>query len=69
MKTEYKVGEPLDLAHMYLLVTYSDGSTARIPVTPELVSGFDNRRVTTEPMRIKVTYGGLFTTYYINIVE
>lgn len=68
LKTEYKVGEALDLSHMYLVVTYSDGTTARISVTLEHVSGFDSRRPATE-QRIKVAYGGLFTKYYVNIVE
>ncbi len=68
MKTVYRVGEALDLSHMYLKVTYSDGATARIPVTPELVSGFDNRQPATE-QRIKVSYEGLFTKYFIDIVE
>lgn len=68
LKTEYKVGEALDLSHMYLVVTYSDGTTARISVTLDHVSGFDSRRPATE-QRIKVSYGGLFTKYYVNIVE
>ena len=68
LKTEYRVGEALELTHMYLLVTYSDGSTAKVYVTPDMVSDFDSRRPATE-QRIKITYGGLFTKYYVNIVE
>ena len=68
MKTEYKVGEALDLSHMYLVVTYSDGTKARISVTLEHVSGFDSRRPATE-QRVKVSYGGLFTKYFVNITE
>lgn len=68
LKTTYKVGEPMELTNMYLLVSYSDGSTAKVYVTPDMLSGFDNRRPATE-QRIKVVYGGLFTTYYVDIVE
>lgn len=69
LKTEYKVGEALDLSHMYLVVTYSDGTTARVYVTLDHVEGFDNRRVTTEPMAVMVIYDGFYTEFYVNIVR
>ena len=67
LKTKYNVGETLELTNMYLLVTYSDGSTAKVYVTIDMVSGFDSRRPATE-QRVKITHGGLFTTFYVDIL-
>lgn len=68
MKTVYEEFEPLDLTHMYLILTYSDGTKERIPVTKDMISGYDNREVTTTPLRVKVTYGNRFTTFNVSIV-
>ena len=67
LKTTYNVGEPMDLTIMYLLVTYSNGSTSKVYLTSDMVSGFDNRRPATQ-QRVMVIYGGLFTTFYVDIV-
>lgn len=67
LKTQYKVGEALDLSHMYLRVTYSDGTIARVSVTPDMVSGFDSRRPATQ-QRVKIVFGDLFTKYFVDIV-
>lgn len=68
LKTVYEEFEPLDLTHMYLILTYSDGTRERIPVTKDMISGYDNREVTTTPLRVKVTYGNRFTTFNVSIV-
>ena len=66
LKTEYRCFEPLEIEHMRLLVTYSDSSAELLPVLAEYVSGFDNR----EPahhLEVRITYGGFFTKFYVNI--
>lgn len=68
LKTVYKEFEPMDLTHMYIIITYSDGTKERIPVTKDMIDGFDNREVTSTPLRVKVTYGNRFTTYNVTIV-
>lgn len=66
LKTEYYCFEPLQIEHMRLLVTYSDASTELLPVQAEYVSGFDNREPA-EHLEVRITYGGFFTRFYVNI--
>lgn len=42
-KTEYKVGEPLDVSNLTIKVTMSDSSTINKNVTAEMVGDFDTR--------------------------
>ena len=66
LKTEYRCFEPLEIAHMRLLVTYSDSSSELLPVLAEYVSGFDNREPA-QHLEVRITYGGFFTKFYVNI--
>ena len=62
LKTEYRCFEPLEIAHMRLLVTYSDSSSELLPVLAEYVSGFDNREPA-QHLEVRITYGGFFTKF------
>ena len=66
LKTEYRCFEPLEIEHMRLLVTYSDSSSELLPVLAEYVSGFDNREPA-QHLEVRITYGGFFTKFYVNI--
>ncbi len=66
LKTEYRCFEPLEIKHMRLLVTYSDSSAELLPVLAEYVSGFDNREPA-QHLEVRITYGGFFTKFYVNI--
>ena len=66
LKTEYRCFEPLEIGHMRLLVTYSDSSSELLPVLAEYVSGFDNREPA-QHLEVRITYGGFFTKFYVNI--
>ena len=62
-KTEYVVGETLDLTNVMLAITYSDNSKETIPVTSEMISSVD---MSVEGLKtITVTYEGLTTTFNI----
>ena len=66
LKTEYRCFVPLEIKHMRLLVTYSDSSAELLPVLAEYVSGFDNREPA-QHLEVRITYGGFFTKFYVNI--
>ncbi|WP_243229470.1 Ig-like domain-containing protein [Microbacterium sp. CIAB417] len=55
-KTKYLIGEELDVTGMILDVTWSDGSTTRMDVTAEMVTGFDSSRVRPH-QKLTVAYG------------
>ncbi len=67
-KTDYKVGEALDVTNLTIEATMSNGSKQTILVTSDMVSGFDsNQPATNKPLTI--TYQGKTTTYNINISQ
>jgi len=55
-KTTYVLGEELELSDWSLLVTYSDGTQSIIPVTADMVKGFDNSTIGQKTVR--VSYNG-----------
>ena len=59
--------DQLDITGGKLLVTYKDGSTSTMDITPEMVTGFDNTTVGTNT--VTVTYGGKTTTFDVQIVR
>lgn len=68
-KTEYKVGEALDVSGLTLTVTYSNGTEKEVPVDTGMVSGFDtSAAIASQTLTIKY-YGGTTTTYVISIAE
>ena len=66
-KTEYKVGEGLDLSTLMLTVEYDNNTSEVIEVTMDMVSGFDSSVPGTQ--NVTVTYKGKTATFTINIVE
>lgn len=67
-KTDYYVGEELDLTGLEVTGTYSDSSTAVLPITTANISGFDSSEITDNQI-INVTYGGKSDTFTVNIIE
>ena len=68
-KTEYKVGEALDVSGLTLKATYSDDTEKEVPVDTGMVSGFDtSAAIASQTLTIKY-YGGTTTTYVISIAE
>lgn len=68
-KTQYMVGDLLDVTGLTLTVTLSDGTTRSIPVAESWVSGFDSSAAATG-QELTITYGGrgaITTTYTIDI--
>jgi hypothetical protein len=65
-KTEYKVGEELDLSSLVLTVEYNNNTSEVIEVTMEMVSGFDSSEPGT--LEVTVTYKGKTATFTVNIV-
>lgn len=65
-RTEYNVGESLDVAGLTILVRYSDGSTRTAAVTPDMISGFDSSTVA-ESQILTVAYAGQTTAYAVRI--
>ncbi len=67
-KTQYKVGDELDVTDLTILVVSSDGSTETVKVTNDMVSGFNSSAVTSEDRQpLTITYEGKTTTYTISI--
>ncbi len=64
-KTEYTAGDELDVSGGALLVTYADGDTAVIAMTPEMVFGFDSFETGEHTLTVK--YGDAETTYDISV--
>lgn len=65
-KTEYQVGESLDVTNLTIIVTYSDQTMQTVSVTENMVGGFDSSRAA-ENQSLTITYGGKTTTYTVNI--
>lgn len=66
-KTEYVVGDAFSEKNLQILVTYSNGRTAVVPVTSEMVSGFDTS--TTGEKQIIISYGGRSCFMNVNVVK
>ena len=66
-KVDYGIGEPLSVANLYIVPSFSDGTKGdKIKVEKEWVVGFDSSvRATQKP--ISVTYNDLSATYHINV--
>ena len=67
-KTTYKVGETLDVSGMKIKVDYSNGTNKTIPVTTDMVSGFDSSEPAAN-QSLTITYMGKTTTCNVNIVN
>ena len=67
-KTEYKVGDSLDVTGLSILVVNNDGSQETVSVTSDMVSGFDSSAVV-EKQTLTITYEGKTATYDISIAR
>lgn len=70
-KTEYVLGEPLDITGGVILSHYTDGSVYRTNLTNRAVWGFDPNSVGTHKLIVQVTEGGITcrTFYDITVTE
>lgn len=67
-KTEYLYkNETLDVTGGVLLVTYEKGLTREIPITAEMVTGFNNTVLGTNTLT--VTYSGFTATFDVTIIN
>lgn len=66
-KTEYVVGEQLDVDGLKLLVTYSNGYTSVIDVTVDMITGFSTE--STGEKQIVISYGSRTCNMAIQVVR
>lgn len=66
-KIEYEQGDSIDTSGGTIKITYEDETTATIPITEDMVSGFDMNLVAEQ--NVTVTYCGVSTTYPITVKE
>lgn len=64
-KTEYLVGQSLDLSGLIVTGTYNDGTTATVPVTAANISGFDSSAPATG-QTVTVTVDGKTAAFTVN---
>ncbi len=66
-KTEYRVGDDLDVKDLTIEVSYSDGTPQTVPVTAGMVTGFDSTQAV-ESQTLTILYEGKTATYTVKIV-
>lgn len=66
-KTEYEQADSLDLSGGTVKITYEDETTATIPITEDMVSGYDMNLIGEQ--NVTVSYCGVSTTYPIIVKE
>lgn len=64
-KTEYSLGEALDVTGGKLTATYENNTTATIDITPDMVSGFDSMTSGTKTLTVK--YSSQTVTFDITV--
>lgn len=67
-KIAYQVGDSLDVAGLTIKVNYSDGSSQTVPVTANMVSGFDSSQAVANQI-LTISYGGQTVSYEIQITQ
>ncbi|ENH97568.1 Pectate disaccharide-lyase [Gracilibacillus halophilus YIM-C55.5] len=65
-KSEYLIGEELDLSGLNVTATYEDGSTDSLSSSDYIVTGFDSSKAGTNTLTIH--YNGITTTFDVDIV-
>ncbi|GLC31548.1 bacterial Ig-like domain-containing protein [Clostridium omnivorum] len=65
-KTEYVVGQSLDLTGLVVTGTYNDGTSAPVAITSSNISGFDS--TTTGTKTVTVTVDGKTATFNVNVI-
>lgn len=66
-KTNYNVGESLDISGMVIVKKYSNGNTEKVNVTSSQISGFDSSKPNNS-LVLTVTIDGLRTTFTVQII-
>ena len=66
-KTNYYVGDALDVTNLKLLVTYTNSQFNYVNVTPAMISGFDT--TTAGEKTVTITYEGATTQYTITVSD
>lgn len=67
-KTEYSVGDALDVTNLTIEAAYSDGNKQTVPVTADMVTGF-NSSSATESQTLTVSYEDKTATYTVKITD
>lgn len=67
LKTEYGVGESLNVTGGVITVKYSDGSSDNLNITTSMISGFSSTKGGQKILT--VSYGGKSATFSINVVK
>lgn len=65
-KTEYVVGQNLDLTGMVVTGNYNNGTTATVPITEANISGFDSSKIGSQT--VTVTVDGQTATFTVNVI-
>ncbi|MCH5171602.1 MAG: bacterial Ig-like domain-containing protein [Erysipelotrichales bacterium] len=65
-KTEYEIGEELDLTGLTIMVYYADGSSEEIPVTMSMIKSMPNMSTSGEKT-VVITYEGKEDSYKITV--
>lgn len=66
-KLSYNQGETLELSDSVIEICYEDEVTTSIPITTDMVSGFDMNEIGVQT--VTVTYGGKTTSFDIEVKE
>ena len=64
-KTQYTIGEELDITNLEVTVTYSDKSTEIVTITTAHISGFDS--TTIGDKTVTITFGGKTVTFIVTV--
>lgn len=67
IKDTYVVNEQLDYDNIVLCATYGNGTEENVPLTADMVSGFDTSAVSTNNKAMTVTYKDLTKKFYYNV--
>ncbi|WP_116946813.1 Ig-like domain-containing protein [Jiangella endophytica] len=65
-QTQYRVGEALNVDGLAIEATWSDGGTTVVPVTADMVSGFDSGAVA-PALPLTIAYAGATTTVEVSV--
>ena len=60
------MGAELDVTGLTILAEYSDGTSRTVPVTPDMVAGFDSTKAA-DSLTLTVAYEGQETTYSVRV--
>ncbi len=65
-KNQYNIDDELDVTGLEIVYKMSDGTEKRIPVTKDMVSGFDSSKAVVD-QKLTVEYEGTIGTYLVTI--